>query len=57
MLSILTQFLSNRSQHVMVDGRLSKLVNVVLGLPQGCVLGMFLFFLHVHLGVVFHSGE
>ena len=30
MLSILTQFQSNRSQHVMVDGCLSKLVNVVL---------------------------
>ena len=28
-LSILTQFLSDRSQHVMVDGCRSKLVNVV----------------------------
>ena len=28
-LSILTQFLSNRSQHVVVDGCKSKLVNVV----------------------------
>ena len=28
-LSILTQVLLNRSQHVMVDGCLSKLVNVV----------------------------
>ena len=32
-LSILTQFLSNRSQHVMVDGCRSKLVNVVSGVP------------------------
>ena len=32
-LSILTQFLSNRSQHIMVDGCLSKLVNVVSGVP------------------------
>ena len=32
-LSILTQFLSNRSQHVMVDGCQSKLVNVVSGVP------------------------
>ena len=31
-LSILTQFLSNRSQHVMVDGCRSKLVNVVAGM-------------------------
>ena len=29
----LTQFLSNRSQHVIVDGCLSKLVNVVSGVP------------------------
>ena len=32
-LSILTEFLSNRSQHVMVDGCCSKLVNIVSGVP------------------------
>ena len=32
-LSILIQFLSNRSQHVMVDGCRSKLVNVLSGMP------------------------
>ena len=37
-LSILTLFLSNRSQHVMVDGCRSKLVNVVSGVPHGSVL-------------------
>ena len=36
-LSILTQFLSNRSQHFMVDGCLSKLVDVVSEVPQGSV--------------------
>ena len=36
-LSILTQFLSNRSQHVKVEGCRSLLVNVVLGMPQGSV--------------------
>ena len=36
-LSILTQFISNRSQHVMMDGCRSKLVNVVLGVPHGSV--------------------
>ena len=41
-LSILTQFLSNRSQQVMVDGCRSKLVNVVSGVPQGSVLGPLL---------------
>ena len=42
-LSILTEFLSNRSQQVMVDGCRSKLVNVVLGVRQGSVLGPLLF--------------
>ena len=46
MLSILTQFLSNRSQHVTVDGGRSKLVNVVSGMPQGSVLGPLLFLLN-----------
>ena len=41
-LSILTQFLSNRSQHVMVDSYRSKLVNVVSGVPQGSVFGPLL---------------
>ena len=44
--SILTQFLSDRSQHVMVDGCRSKLVNVVSGVPQGSVLGPLLFLLY-----------
>ena len=35
--SILTQFLSDRSQHVMVDGCRNKLVNVVSEVPQGIV--------------------
>ena len=38
MLSILIQFLSNQSQHVMLDGCRSKLVNVVSGVQQGSVL-------------------
>ena len=38
-LSILTQFLSNRSQHVMVHGCRSKLVDIVSGVQQGSVFG------------------
>ena len=45
-LSILIQFLSNRSQHVMVDGCWSELVNVVSGVPKGRVLGALLFLLY-----------
>ena len=39
-------FLSNRSQHVMEDGCRSKLVDVVSGVPQGCVFGPLLFLLY-----------
>ena len=46
MLSVLTQFISNRSQHVIVGGRRSKLVNVVSGVLQGSVLGPLLFLLY-----------
>ena len=45
-LFILTQFLSNRSQQVMVDGCMSNLVNVVPGVAQGSVSGPLLFFLY-----------
>ena len=43
---MLTQFLSNRSQHVMVDGCLSKLINVMSGVPLDSVLGPLLFLLY-----------
>ena len=43
---ILTQFLSNRSQHVIVDGCRSKLVNVLSGVPQCSALGSLLFLVY-----------
>ena len=45
-LSILTQFLSNRSQHVVLDSCWSNLVNVESGVPQGSVLSQLLFLLY-----------
>ena len=45
--SVLTKFLLNVSQHVLVDGCRSKLVNVVSGLQQGSVLGPLLFLLRI----------
>ena len=55
-LSVLTQFLSNRSQFVLVDAFRSKLVNVVSGVPQGSVLGPLLFLLYTS-EFFFYSGE
>ena len=45
-LSILTQFLSDRSHHIMVDDCRSKLVKVVSGVQQGSVLGPLLLVLY-----------
>ena len=45
-MSILTQFLSNRSRHIMVHGCRSKLINVVSGVLQGSIKGPFLFLLY-----------
>ena len=42
----MTQFLSNRAQHVISDGYQSKLVNFVTGVPHGGVLGPLLFLLY-----------
>ena len=45
-LSVLTQFLTNRTQFVLVDGCRCKLVNVVSEVPQGSVLCPLLFLLY-----------
>ena len=45
-LSVLIQFLSDRSQYVVVDGCRCKLVNMMSGVCQGSVLGPELFLLY-----------
>ena len=45
-LPLMTQFLSNRSQYVLVDSCQNKLVNVVSGVPQGCIFCPLLFLLY-----------
>ena len=47
-LSILTEFLSNRLQRVVVDGQFNDYRNVISGVPQGSVLGPWLFILYTH---------
>ena len=54
-MSILSQFLPNRSQHGVVDGCWSKLVDVVSGVQQGNVLGQLLLLLYTR--AFFHSGK
>ena len=46
MLCILSQFKSNRSQHLMEDGCRSKLVKVVSDVSQGSVSDPLLFLLY-----------
>ena len=46
--NILAEFLSNRTQRVVVDGQLGDLRPILSGVPQGSVLGPLLFILYTH---------
>ena len=45
-LSIWTEFLSDRWQRVLVDGAASEWILIISGMPQGSVLGPLLFILY-----------
>ena len=48
LLSWIESFLSGRSQKVLVEGKSFSSVPVVSAVPQGTVLGLFLFLLHIN---------
>lgn len=47
-LSLLRSYLSNRSQHVELDGTKSDYRSIITGVPQGSILGPLLFTIYIN---------
>ena len=48
LLNLLRHFLNKRKQRVVLNGQFSTWKNVSAGVPQGSILGPWLFFIYIH---------
>ena len=48
LLNLLTDFLRNRKQRVILNGQSSSWANINAGVPQGSILGPLLFLIYIH---------
>ena len=47
--NLLSSFLRNRNQRVVLNGQTSWWIDINTGLPQGSILGLLLFFLFIYI--------